>query len=380
MPKLEPLNEYLPFMIDLRRTLHRRPELSGEEYETRDFILEYMKKLSPDSVEVLFETGVKAVFYAENAEKTIAFRADIDGLSITEKNEHDFCSLNDGVMHACGHDGHMTIALTLAKLVSENKDKLTQNIVFIFQPAEEQNGGSDGMIKEGALRSPDVDEIYGLHIWPDVPKHTYGLKKGALMSEMTDVNVRLKGKAAHGAAPHGGNDALIAAASFIMQAQTLITRQTDPYEKSVLTFGTISGGEARNIVCGDVLIEGTLRVFNEKVSAHIKQGMQKILDGIELYTGVRGEYFETMSYPAVMNDGELVDKVAGMMAPEQIFDVQEVMMSEDFSFYQKEVPGCFIFLGAGDENSVPLHSADFDFDESIMAEGLALFAKIAGVA
>ena len=164
MPKLEPLNEYLPFMIDLRRTLHRRPELSGEEYETRDFILEYMKKLSPDSVEVLFETGVKAVFYAENAEKTIAFRADIDGLSITEKNEHDFCSLNDGVMHACGHDGHMTIALTLAKLVSENKDKLTQNIVFIFQPAEEQNGGSDGMIKEGALRSPDVDEIYGLHI------------------------------------------------------------------------------------------------------------------------------------------------------------------------------------------------------------------------
>lgn len=380
MSKLLPLNEHLDFMIKLRRELHRHPELSGEEYKTRDFILDYLKKLSPDSMEVLFKTGVKAVFLAKGASKTIAFRADIDGLSITEKNTHDFCSLNSGAMHACGHDGHMTIALTLAKLVSEKRDSLTQNIVFIFQPAEEQNGGSDGMIKEGALKNPDVDEIYGLHIWPDVPKHTYGLKKGALMSEMTDVNVRLKGHAAHGAAPHGGRDALIAAASFIMQAQTLLTRQTDPYEKAVLTFGAISGGEARNIVCGDVLIEGTLRVFNEKVSSHIKQGMQQILNGIELYTGVKGEYFETMSYPAVMNDAALVDKVASLLEPEQIFNVREVMMSEDFSFYQKEIPGCFVFLGAGDENSVPLHSANFDFDESILAEGLALFARIAGVA
>ena len=366
--------------VRIRQDLHEHPELGFDTARTCGVIAAKLREWGITCDDLMVPGGVIALVEGNRPGPTVALRADMDALAMPDCSGNPWQSVVADRCHACGHDGHMTIALTLAKLVSENKDKLTQNIVFIFQPAEEQNGGSDGMIKEGALRSPDVDEIYGLHIWPDVPKHTYGLKKGALMSEMTDVNVRLKGKAAHGAAPHGGNDALIAAASFIMQAQTLITRQTDPYEKSVLTFGTISGGEARNIVCGDVLIEGTLRVFNEKVSAHIKQGMQKILDGIELYTGVRGEYFETMSYPAVMNDGELVDKVAGMMAPEQIFDVREVMMSEDFSFYQKEVPGCFIFLGAGDENSVPLHSADFDFDESIMAEGLALFAKIAGVA
>lgn len=375
------VEEFEQELKEIRRSLHKIPEPSRMEKLTSKFILEYVWKLAPDSVDVLYDTGVKVVFLTPGAKKTIAFRADIDALPVYEKNEDlEYASTHIGFMHACGHDGHTAIMLCLAKLVSKNRDKLKTNIVFIFQPAEETDGGAAPMIDRGVLLNPKVDEIYGLHLWPYLPAGKIGLKTGALMSLMCDLNVNIKGKDAHGARPQNGIDALVAAAQFINQVQSIISRNIDPYDMAVVTLGVISGGEARNIVCDYVHIEGTIRTFDKAVSQTIKERLWAILRGLEEGMGVKTEYNENMSYPAVMNDAGLVEKARGLLEEDDCIAVKEVMMSEDFSFYQEQIPGLFVFLGTKDETyQEPLHSATFNFDEKNLLAGMEFMARVAGL-
>ncbi|MEA5002782.1 MAG: amidohydrolase, partial [Christensenella sp.] len=257
-------------LVRLRRELHRIPEYSFDTFETYQYLMAYLNGLKPDELTPCAGTGIKAVFMAKNPQKTIAIRADMDGLRVPENTGLSYASVHENMMHACGHDGHMAIALVCAKLVSEAKERLKYNYVFLFQPAEETVGGAQPMIDEGALENPKVDEIYGIHLWPDVPLGRAGMKPGPIMAQMCDFNVDIVGKSGHGAKPQDGIDALVAAAQFVSAAQTIVSRNTDPYETAVLTIGRVEAGQTRNVICEKVHLEGTMRAFEPEVIDMIK--------------------------------------------------------------------------------------------------------------
>lgn len=363
---------------ELRRYLHTIPEESLKEYKTSKFIYSFLQDLKPDQLECITPTGIKAVFLAPNPKKTVAIRADIDALPIEEPNGScPFVSQHKGMMHACGHDGHITIALITAKIISAAKNNLKCNYVFLFQPAEEKLGGAQSMIEHGALINPRVDEIYGLHLWPYLQGGTFGLKTGALMASMCDINITILGRGSHGARPQQGIDAIVAASQFINGIQTIISRNTDPFTPAVITIGKISGGTTHNVICEEVHLEGTVRTFEENVKRTIKNRLQNMLDGIEQMHGVRCTTKETMAFPAVVNDQALYEAACVKLADHRIEFVDPVMMSEDFSYFQQEIPGLYAFLGIADElHSAPLHSNEFDFDECWLQYGVDFYLRM----
>jgi amidohydrolase len=362
-------------LVNLRRALHQIPEESLKEYKTSRFISEYLSALNPDLLTTVAETGIKAVFNAD-ADKTIAIRADIDALPIEEKNTFSYKSTHPGLMHACGHDGHTAVALCFAKMVSQRKEELKSNFVFLFQPAEETIGGAERMIKEGALENPRVDEIYGIHFWPDVPRGKIGLKSGAMMSNMCDMNVRIAGKSTHGAAPQAGVDALLAAANFVVQANTVLSRNIDPAMPAVLNIGRLMAGDARNIVCEESLIEGTMRSFDEEVSKTLKNRIAQIMEGIDQSFGTKSEYFETMGYPVLVNDHALYLKASEKLDRDEIFDAEAVMMSEDFAYFTQAAKGLFAFVGT---DGGSLHSNTFALNEESLSDALEYYSRVCGI-
>lgn len=374
------VRKYENFVIEQRRKLHAIPELAEEEKETAAYIEEQLRLLRPDSLERLFRTGVKAVFLAKNPKKTIGLRADMDALPVQEPDACPFRSVHEGRMHACGHDGHMAIMLGMAALIAQKRDQLENNYVLIFQPAEEADGGAQPMMDEGALENPKVDEVYGLHIWPYLEAGKIGIKPGPLMAGMRDINVDIIGKSAHGARPQHGTDAVVAAAQFVNQAQTIISRNVDPVDTAVLTLGVIKGGEARNIVCDRVHMEGTLRTFDDGVADMVKGRLYDILSGLEKGMGVETRCYETMAFPAVVNDRALTQRAKERLDESDIAHVEKVMISEDFSCYQRKVPGLFVFLGVRDEgHDAPLHTKEFGFDEKYLLTGMEYVARMAGL-
>lgn len=367
-------------ITEIRRKLHEIPEIAYGEFKTKDFILKYLQSLQPDRIDQIANTGVKAVFYAPSAKNTVAFRADIDALPVPEENECGFKSRHEGVMHACGHDGHMAMLLMLGKYISTKRKSLKKHVVLLFQPAEETTGGAEMMIADGALQNPAVDEIYGMHLWPDIPAGKIGLKSGAVMARMCDLNIEISGRGAHGAKPHLGIDAIVAAGQLIGMLQTVISRSLDPYERAVITVGRIEGGTARNIIPEKVTLEGTIRTFKDSVFENARSRIEDLLKGLETAFGVETRYFETMSYPPVVNSEELTEKAARLFDKEDLFAVKPIMISEDFSYFQQKVPGLYIFLGIADKtHSEPLHSSTFDFDEQVLLYGVETMKRLAGL-
>ena len=362
-------------LVELRCALHRIPEESYLEFKTSRYIKDYLSALKPDSLTVIAKTGVKAVFDV-GAEQTIAIRADMDALPIEEKNNFPHKSTHPGFMHACGHDGHMAVALCFAKFVSNRKASLKNNFVFLFQPAEETIGGAQQMIKEGALASPRVDAIFGIHLWPDVPKGKIGLKDGPMMANMCDLNIRITGKSAHGAAPQDGKDALLASANFVIQANSILSRNIDPATPAVLNIGRIVAGDARNIVCSEAIIEGTIRSFNDGVSEKIKSRIKQIMKGIDHSFGTQSEYYETMGYPVLINNNQLYSEIVNKFDKNEIINVKEVMMAEDFAYFTQETKGIFAFIGTGGES---LHSNTFDFDKEVLSKALEYYIRVCDI-
>ncbi|MDD2502482.1 MAG: M20 family metallopeptidase, partial [Clostridia bacterium] len=239
-------------VISHRRWLHQYPQIGYQEEKARDYIINFLKDLNFDEIKIMARTGIKAVIKGKEEEKTLAFRADMDALSITEETELEYASKHKGFMHACGHDGHMAMLLGFAQWLSENKENLSYNVVLLFQPSEETVGGALPMIEEGALQNPDVDCIFGYHIMPEVPQGKIGLLSGPLMASTTEFTIDLTGISAHGAMPHKGVDAILAAAHYITQMQSILTRRIDPFQQAVVTIGKFQGGEARNILASNV--------------------------------------------------------------------------------------------------------------------------------
>lgn len=366
--------------VSVRRELHRIPEPGFEERKTQSYLMSYLMRLAPDSIEKIADTGVKAVFYAEHPTGTIAFRADMDAIRTTETTGAEYASCHPGKMHACGHDAHMAMVLMLAKLVSERREQLHVNVVLLFQPGEEGYGGAKRMVEEGALQNPAVDRIFGFHVWPTVPKGKIALRWGPMMAQTSEFDITVDGLSAHGASPQMGVDAIVTAAELISMLQTAITRNTDPHQDALLTIGKISGGSARNVIADHVVMNGTLRSFSNDVYAHLTERIVSMGQGLEMATGARIKYKELMHYPCVDNPRYLVEDFYRLVDMEDVLIAEQVMAGEDFSFYQQKAPGLFIFLGVeGGKNTVPLHNCNFDFDEDAMLLGIEIYRRILGI-
>lgn len=364
--------------VKIRRELHRIPEIGFELHKTHEYIRSILEECHPDELITLAETGFKAVFYAEGAERTIAFRADMDGMRNTEENRFRFRSRNRGVMHGCGHDGHMTILLLLAKWISRSRERLKCNVVLLFQPGEEGWAGARRMINEGALVNPKVDRIYGLHLWPTVPKGKIGIRWENLMAQTSDFVIKIHGKSAHASTPQMGVDAIVVAAELITMVQSIITRDVDPHQDALLTLGKIEGGTAHNVIAEEVTMSGTLRVFSNELFDRLMKQINALLQGLELATGASIKFETMVHYPYVANPRAMVEKFYTVIdSMDDVMLVEPVMAAEDFAEYQQEVEGMFMFLGInGGRGGAPLHSSRFDFDEDALLVGVEAFKRI----
>lgn len=359
----------------LRRALHEMPEDGYCEFDTSRYVYDYLLALSPDKLETLAGTGVRAVFLAKAPRRTTAFRADMDALPVTEETGLPFASKRAGFMHACGHDAHMASLLILASLVAKHREELTENVVLLFQPAEEGGRGAVKMIEGGALENPYVDRIFGFHVSPGLPKGRLGLRAGPLMARATGLNITLFGKSAHGARPHSGNDAIVAAAQLINMLETLVSRRIDPMENAVLTIGTINGGTRRNIICDRVTLTLTMRTFTDEVHHAMMAGIRGMLKAVEDAFAVEARIeTEGEDYLAVVNDAGLVEAYREAVG-DAAFDVERACISEDFSFYQRETKGLFVFAGVGEDVDA-LHTPRMFFDEDALLPAIEAYLRL----
>lgn len=363
--------------IYLRRELHKIPETKHEEFKTQQFIIDELEKYSPDKIEKMGGTGVRAVFFKEGATETVAFRADMDALVTQELNEVDYISTHPGKMHACGHDGHMTILLLMAELIASNREDMIYNIVLIFQPAEEGGGGAKNMVDDGVLLNPKVNRIYGLHVWPTVKTGKVGVRWETMMAQTAEFDILVHGRSAHGASPQLGIDAVVAAAQLISTLQTAITRSLDPHEDAILTIGKISGGQARNIIADKVEMNATLRAMSEETYNKLSIRINEIVNGISVATRANITTKQHMAYPCVYNPRWMVENFYKYISMDDVVLVEPVLAAEDFSVYQKEIPGLFFFLGVGTgKDNPPLHNSKFNFDEKALLNGLEIFWRL----
>ncbi len=356
-------------IIKDRQMLHQIPELDRQLPLT----LAYLRgQLKPLSCSLFSPTeGSLCAFFDFGAKSAIAFRSDADALPVTERTGLSFASGHPGKMHACGHDGHMAIVLELARRL-DRKTKLSKNVLLIFQPAEETSGGADLICKSGIFQKYAVEAVFGLHLWPKAEAGKVFSRKRELMSGSCVVKVDIYGKSAHIAMAENGIDAMAAGVAFYNRAMQL--EAALPQEQfRLLKFGLLQSGTAGNVVSQHTHIEGSLRAFEDTVYRHLQEGLLKLGEQVEKETGCKVSVRLTDGYPAVMNPPELYDRVHQLVQFEDL--AAPSMTTEDFSFYQKTVPGIFFFLGIGD--TPPIHSDTFDFDSNILVKGADFFEKLA---
>lgn len=360
-----------------RRDLHQIPELAFDLYLTSAYVKKELEKMGYQTIPTA-KTGLIAVKEGQSKE-AIAFRSDMDALPVTELTKASFLSKHEGKMHACGHDGHMSMLLGFAEYVANLKN-LKKTIVFIFQPAEEGPGGAKVIIEEGFFEKLNIKHIFGIHLYPGLEEGLYGLVNGPMMAQNGEFNIHVHGKSAHGAQPHLGNDAILAASHLVTGYHSIISRFLDPLDPAVITIGTISGGEARNIIAQDIYLTGTIRSFNQSVYDTIKKKMRDIDSGISKSFDVSVKNDIIDYYPPVINDQKLFHMLENDMKENEYQILKPMMFAEDFAFYQQRVPGMFVMLGTKNEEKGyvhPLHSCYFNFDEKVLIKGVELYIRIA---
>lgn len=376
-PEVEAIKDIL---IQWRRDFHQYPELGFEEHRTSSIIAETLISFGMSPKTGVGKTGVTAdLNFGEGP--TIALRADMDALPMQETSGLSFSSKHDGVMHACGHDGHMAMLLGAAKILSQMDKELTGTIRFIFQPAEEGEGGARYMIKDGCLEG--VDEIYGIHVWNYQPVGEVGTKEGPILAAADLFDIIIKGVGGHGATPQGTVDAVIVAAHLIQALQTIVSRNTNPLESTVITIGEINGGHNFNIIADKVRLAGTTRAYTKENRSMIQRRMQEIIDGIAKSFGAEITFNYTDGYPPTINHAGPVKKVlqaAGKVVGPGAGEPYLSMGGEDFSYYLQKVPGCFFFVGSAPDGqrqfSTPHHCSHFNMDESALSVGTSVYLHL----
>lgn len=369
---MDTLNELKDYLRKCRQDLHRIPEIGFELYKTHEYITSELKSMGI-KYEVVAKTGVVAILDGEDTD-AIAFRADMDALCINENTNLPFKSTHEGKMHACGHDGHMAMLLGFAKYL--NDKKLKKQVILIFQPAEEGPGGAVEIIHAGIFKKYNIKAIFGLHLDPTIEEGIFGLKNGIMFSQNGEFTVKIQGISAHGAMPHLGCDAIVAASFLISGYQTIISRNINPLHSSVITIGKIKGGDAINIIAKEVELSGTIRSFSEEDYKVLKQKMIDIGKGIEKSFGVNVDTRINDLYLAVDNDEELFTKTISELSKDEYKIIEPLMASEDFSFYQRETKGLFTMLGIRNESLGyvhSLHSDQFNFNEDVLVKGVNFY-------
>ena len=380
----ESAKEMLPRLIEIRRDLHRHPELSSKEYRTTRLISEQLQKLGIEVIPWGGETGVVGLLHGGEPGPVIGLRADIDALPIQEQNDCEYRSTVDGVMHACGHDAHTACLLGAAELLAARRHELKGSVKFIFQPSEELADGAKTMMSKKVLENPQVEAIFGVHNTPNLPAGQVGLTDGPLMANSINIALTITGKGGHGSAPHKTHDPIMAAAAIIQGLQTIVSRRVDPLEPCVISFGSIHGGQANNVIPEVVELTGTVRTFQPALTDELAVMMRELIDHIAIAHGVETEFVFRQVIPAVINAPSLAAwlraPLAEIFGEEGIVRPQPVMGAEDFAFFLESVPGAFLFLGVGNTEKGIVnqwHNAKFDVDESSLTLGAGGLAQIA---
>ena len=363
-----------------RRDFHQYPELSFQEYRTAETISKHLESFGIEHRTEVGKTGVVGeIVFGDGP--TIALRADMDALPIQEVGDLKYKSKNEGVMHACGHDGHMAILLGAANALSKNKKLKKGKVRFIFQPAEEGAGGARYMIKDGCL--DQVDEIYGLHLWNYQPVGEIGVKNGPIMAAADMFDIIIKGKGGHGATPQGTVDSIVFASNLITMLQTIVSRNTNPLDNTVVTIGEINGGQNFNVIADEVRLTGTTRAYTENNRNMIKKRMQDIIDGVSKSFGAEIVLKYKEGYPPTVNHEDptkLILEASSMVVGKGAGYPYLSMGGEDFSYYLQKVPGCFFFVGsAPDKNNIlstPHHCSHFDIDERSLLIGASVYVNL----
>ncbi|KMM38842.1 N-acetyldiaminopimelate deacetylase [Guptibacillus hwajinpoensis] len=352
--------------IAVRRDLHKIPEIGFKEFKTQSYLLQFIQNLPQDRLEVkTWKTGILVKVKGQNPTKTIGYRTDIDGLPIVEETGYPFQSDHEGYMHACGHDFHMTIALSLLEYYSTHEVK--DHLLFIFQPAEEGPGGALPMLDSEEFISWKPDQMVALHIAPEYPVGTIATKTGLLFANTSELFIDLKGKGGHAAYPHHTRDMVVAASHLVTQFQSIVARNIDPLDSAVVTVGKIEGGTKQNIIAEKARVEGTIRSLSAESMTLVKQRIEAIVKGIEASFECSASIDYGSNYFQVNNDTALVGEFmeqADKLSDVSVIECREAMTGEDFGYFLKEIPGFMFWLGVNSDSG--LHSSSLMPDEAAM--------------
>ena len=379
---LEKARGLRPMIIDLRRHFHRYPEMALQEIKTAQKIEDVLRGLGVETKMLVNRAGVLGHLRGGRPGKTIALRADIDGLPIQEESDVSYRSQNLGFMHACGHDAHIAMLLGAAKILSDLRSDMAGNVTFLFQPAEETGEGAKRMVEEGCLDG--VDHVFGLHVDTSLDTGTLGYRSGAMMAAGDFFDVKITGKGGHGGKPHLAIDPIVMAANAIVAIQAVVSREIDPLESAVVSICKMEAGRAYNIIPEAASFGGTIRSLHRELRDYLPKRMREVIDGV--VSGFRGRFeFNLMQrFPLTINDERMttfVARVAGeVLGKEKVIEKRPQMASEDFSCYLEKVPGCFVFLGVRNrEKGITFanHHPRFDIDEEALPLGTALHVAIA---
>lgn len=375
--------EFAQQLCEWRHYLHQHPETAFEEKNTAAYLAKNLRAMGMEVTENIGGTGVVGTLKVGDGKGVIGIRSDIDALNLKELGQHPYTSQNEGKMHGCGHDGHMTIVLGAAKLLSERKN-FNGTVRFIFQPAEEPGKGSAAMIKDGLLEKFPMDEIYGVHNMPGMPKGSINTRVGGIMGSEDNFVIHITGEGSHAARPHTGKDPLVMGAEVVMALQTIVSRNVPPNEPAVISCTEFLTDGIHNGIPTNVVIKGDTRSYNPDVQALLEDRMRAISEGVCQMNGAQCEFQYTHEFSPTVNAAQCVknavqaatnvvgeDKVDGNTKP--------VMISEDFAGFLEKIPGCFVFLGTGTKAEgcgTPLHNSTFDFNDDVLQTGAEYFAEL----
>ncbi len=381
MNLLQEARELFPYTQALRRDLHQHPELGYREVRTAGVVVRELRQLGLELRSGIAETGVVALIEGARPGPCVLLRFDMDALPIEEQTGAPYASCEAGQMHACGHDGHVAIGLTVARLLQQHRAELSGSVMLVFQPAEEGLNGAERMIAEGALEGQSPVAALAVHLWNDFPVGTMAISAGPLMAGSAVFRVQVQGRGGHGASPHQTADPLLAAAQIVTALQSVVARNVAPLEAAVVSVCSLRAGEAFNVIPDQAELRGTLRWFTPTVGQTLRQRFEQIVRGVGAAMGCAVTIeVRDLTLP-VINDAAVIEQVrsvARRILPEaQLIGEYRTMGSEDWAFFLQQVPGCMVFVGSANEEkglNAPHHHPRFDFDEAALPQAVALVA------
>jgi hippurate hydrolase len=379
MPIINRIAEFHPEMTEWRRDIHAHPETAFEENRTSELVATKLKEWGIEVHTGLGKTGVVGVLKAGNSDRTIGLRADMDALHIEEANDLPYASRIEGKMHACGHDGHTTMLLGAARYLAETKN-FDGTVYFIFQPAEENEGGGRAMIEDGLFKKFQMEQVYGMHNWPGMPTGVFGVRAGPVMASFDLFEINITGSGCHAAMPQMGIDPIVCASSLISALQTVPARNINALDSAVISVTQIHAGDTWNVIPENVMLGGTTRTFLPEIQDKVEQRMGELVEHVCKAHGCEGHLRYERRYPSTINSEKETEVSAGIakkVAGEErvILDPEPTMGAEDFAFMLNEKPGCYVFIGNG-EDSAPVHNPHYNFNDEVLPHGASYWATL----